>query len=160
MSILCITGPLIMDICIFPFHNVWDNVPVACQPVGVTVVHETWWHMGSLWRQCPLGCVKWLVRSMGAKLVQACPCCLSGVLAWLKETLNCAWSCLGDGSTAELKNTTVWGNEVPLLSSFLCPLLLSEYLYQQSLSKLEKEITSLYLSFLSFRSTSFGGCHI
>lgn len=89
-------------------------------------VCETWWHLGTSWGQCPLGCVGRLFRWEGAELVQMCPCCFLRVLPPLEPVLSCAWSCIGDDMTVELRTrSAVWGTQVLVLSWFPCPLLCS-----------------------------------
>lgn len=112
-------------------------------------VCETWWRLGTLWGQCPLGCVGWLFRSEGAELVQMCPCCFLGVLPPLEPPLSCAWSCLGDSMTVKLgTRSAVCGTRVLVLSWFLCPLLCSRVFVLRRSVKARKW-DHITLSFLS-----------
>lgn len=128
------------------------------KPIRVVLEkHETEyvWNVmviGGLWGQCPLGCVQWLLRSKGAKLVQACPCSLSGGLPPLKQSWAVPGSALGMARHTP-SSVGYWGCQY-----WVCPVTLSclsGHLYWESLPKPENEITSLFLSFLHFKFPYF-----
>lgn len=120
------------------------------KPIRVVLEkHETehvWNGMviGSLWGQCPLGCVQWLLRSRGAKLVQACPCSLSGGVPALKQSWALPGIALG---MAGEHTQQCWVLRLSVLSLSCCPLLFGRAFVLRKSAKARKD--HIALSFLS-----------
>lgn len=168
MSTLCMAAPLIMVIYIFPVPSVWDSVRAAYQPVRVALVKheiECLWNLmahgefaGSVssWLYGMAGQVKGSKAGAGVSMLPFRSAPSAGVGTELCLVLPWAWQYSRTGEHAlqcGVLRCQYWVRTLAL--SYL-----AEYLYWGSLSKPEDEMTSLFLSFLGFRSASFRECHV